>query len=487
MTSLQMQKSWLCCLLPLLLFFLPNMAHANMAHGDQSSAVLKQYLPLAERMRHYRTPGMALAVFTPQGIAWSAGYGLTSREGRPVTGTTRFQAASVSKVVAAASALLLAAKAGLSLDAPLNEHLRSWQLPNHYWGAIPPVTLRQLLSHTAGINVPGFPGYPLQAPLPTLLQILKGQSPATTPAVAVTRYPGSGFHYSGGGTSAVQQLLQDLSGNNYARLARELVLDPCDMEHSGFNLNGVAPDQVALAHNARGEPVAGGWRRYPELAAAGLWSSAQDLAQLGRSLCLARIGHPAAPWPGTDLRVMFTRQAGDRNLAMGHGLFLKTSGTLAFHEGANYGYRCLLLMVPERCEGVAVMTNGENGRGLIMDVLRALADIYHWPGLAPLADPAVTQPPAALLQRAGRHYAGAWRDARGQVIRIVHNNNGLELQLFEAMTPQPLRVLPPHHKGRAPRLLLPDPLEPQTLQRDGDALLLRRPLFGVLRLRRVYY
>jgi len=444
----------------------------------------------ARLLQACRTPGFAVAVFTAQGLDWEAGYGVTTAApaaaaAASVTAGTRFQAASVSKVAAAVCAMRMAAAGVLSLDAPVNERLDSWRLPNRFGRPVPPVRLRELLSHTAGVNVPGFPGYDRGAGLPTLLEILQGSPPAVTPPVAVTLYPGSVFRYSGGGTTVVQQLLQDVSGRPYAELVRELVLEPCGMASSGF----AAPrgGDVALGHDALGAPLPGGWRVYPELAAAGLWSTAGDLARLGRSLCLAAAGRSAEPLPQAWARAMFALHARDGDLGMGLGLFVQLGRERAvFHEGANRGYRCLLFMLPERCEGLAVMTNAENGRSLAMQVLQAVAEVYGWQGIAGGVGRA--EGPEPLPQAALEAFAGRWRDAHGGETLLAPLNGGkggLGLQLFQDMVPIPCRLAAVDDGSGLPMLAAPDPLDPLLLRRDGEALVVERRLFGDLRLRRV--
>jgi CubicO group peptidase (beta-lactamase class C family) len=167
-----------------------------------------------------------------------------------------FQAGSVSKSVAAFAVLRLVDSGALDLDQDVNERLVSWQLPDGEG-----VTLRRLLSHTAGLGIEFFPGYEGPGELPTLVEVLDGAPPATTDPVRVETPPGNGFRYSGGGYALVQLLVEDVTGTAFAEVARELVLEPVGMTSSTF------------------EQRAGAWHRYPEQAAAGLWTTAADLAR----------------------------------------------------------------------------------------------------------------------------------------------------------------------------------------------------------------
>ncbi|WP_268239665.1 serine hydrolase domain-containing protein [Deinococcus radiotolerans] len=153
-----------------------------------------------ERMALYHVPGVSVAVIQDGHIAWAKGYGVLSADGAARVGTeTLFQAASISKAVTATAALTMVQDGRLPLDAPVNAALRAWTVPARRpeWAA--GVTVRRLLSHTAGIGAPGYLGYRAGQPVPSLLNVLRGEAPATSPAVRVERAPGQAYRYSGGG------------------------------------------------------------------------------------------------------------------------------------------------------------------------------------------------------------------------------------------------------------------------------------------------
>jgi CubicO group peptidase (beta-lactamase class C family) len=175
-----------------------------------------RHAALADRMVHYRVPGVSIAVIDNYQIEWSCGFGaIEAGSTKPVTSHTLFQAASISKSFSALGALLLVEQGKLSLDKDVNLRLRNWKVPDNRYTAGHPVTLRELLSHTAGTTVGGFPGYPRDAQLPTLIQILDGVPPANTPPVRVDKQPGGGWRYSGGGYEIVQLLIDDVSGEAF--------------------------------------------------------------------------------------------------------------------------------------------------------------------------------------------------------------------------------------------------------------------------------
>ncbi|HYR11794.1 MAG TPA: serine hydrolase domain-containing protein, partial [Longimicrobium sp.] len=272
-----------------------------------------QGAPIAERMRASNTPAVSVAVINNGRIEWARAYG-TLQAGTPAADTaTLFQAASISKPVSVLGALLLAERGQLSLDADVNTFLRSWKVPENAFTAQEKVTLRRIMSHSAGLTVHGFPGYAMTAAVPTTVQVLDGQAPANTAPVRVDTFPGSLLRYSGGGTTVMQQVLVDVTGRPFPMFMREEVLLPLGMMHSSFDLEVPADRaaRIARAHNREGAPIAGGWHRYPEMAAAGLWTTPQDLARFLLAVHRASKGSEGGVVSPALARQMLTQQSGD--------------------------------------------------------------------------------------------------------------------------------------------------------------------------------
>ena len=198
---------------------------------------------IQERMKHYKSPGVSIAVINDFRIEWVKAYGFTDIETRdPVSERTLFQAGSISKPVAAMVALKKVEQGKISLDENINDKLTSWKLPDNEFTAKQKVTLGHLLSHSAGLTVHGFPGYEVGAPLPTLPQVLNGASPANTAAVRVNLEPGTKFRYSGGGTTIMQLALMDIEGKPFPIIAQETVLGPLQMRDSTYSQP--LPDEI---------------------------------------------------------------------------------------------------------------------------------------------------------------------------------------------------------------------------------------------------
>jgi CubicO group peptidase (beta-lactamase class C family) len=335
-------------------------------------------------MAHHHTPGLSIAVIHQDEIEWAQGYGVKEAgKPEPVTADTLFQAGSISKPVAAVAALRLVEAGRLDLDADVNCYLTSWRVPaNQGWQ--PKVTLRQLLSHTGGLTVHGFPGYAQGQSTPTSVQVLNGEEPANTPPVRVDILPGVQHRYSGGGTTVVQQILMDLLGKPFPQIVRELVFEPVGMVHSTYEQP--LPERywpsAATAHPKNARPLEGRWHTYPEMAAAGLWTTASDLARFALELQRARAGRSNKVLSVETVKEMLTPQ-GEENVGL--GVFLEGSGaSLRFgHGGWDEGFVAKLTAYQDQGYGAVVMLNSNQGWPLMEEIVRAIATEYGWPGYLP--------------------------------------------------------------------------------------------------------
>jgi len=359
---------------------------------------------LTERMKTYRVPGVSIAVINGNDIEWEEGYGFLESGGTsPVTPDTLFQAASISKPVAAAAALYYVEKGVLGLDEDVNSRLRSWKVPENAWTKKGRVTLRGLLSHTAGITVSGFPGYAEGKERPTLKQILDGAKPANTPPIKVDIEIGSRFRYAGGGYAILQQLLTDVLGRPFPFILRDAVFIKLDMSQSTYEqpLPQALAGRSASGHRANGSVIPGRWHTYPEMAAAGLWTTPTDLALFAREIMLAKEGKSDRLLSQVMVELMLSPV----KEGVGLGLFVKGSGQdLQFsHSGGNEGFRCHMMVYPERGQGAVVMTNGDLGGELLMEILHSLAAEYGWPDFLPLEKETVDVAAAELEALAGTY------------------------------------------------------------------------------------
>jgi len=334
---------------------------------------------LEERMAHHGVPGVSIAVIRDFRIDWHAGYGSANRKaGTPVDAMTRFQAASVSKPVTAFAALRMVADGRLDLTSDVNDQCVTWKVGDNAFTAEQPVTLGHLLSHTAGMTVHGFPGYAAGEEVPTLVQVLDGTGPAHTDPVRVDQVPGQGWRYSGGGYTVVQQLMIDAAGMPFPDLMRDLVLEPLGMTASTF-ANPLPADQLghaAAGVRADGSDVPGLRHTYPEMAAAGLWTTAKDLALFAIGVQRAVKGQSLL-LSGEAACRMLTPVA--RGCALGFSILQRGGAVLFEHGGRNEGFLAELIASRDGGYGAVVMVNSNRG-DLIREVVQAVAHAYGWDG-----------------------------------------------------------------------------------------------------------
>ena len=209
-------------------------------------------LDLQTIMRQLQMPGLSIAVIDNFQIAWAKGYGVTAvGSTTPVSPDTLFQTGSISKPVAAMGTMHLVQEGKLSLDEDVNKKLLNWKVPENEFTREQKVTLRRLMSHSAGTTVHGFPGYPVGGPIPTLVQVLNGEPPANTKPIVVDIVPGTQWRYSGGGVTIEQQLVLDVTGKPFPQFMRETVLDKIGMDHSTYE-QPLPPAKAAMAASGTG-------------------------------------------------------------------------------------------------------------------------------------------------------------------------------------------------------------------------------------------
>jgi CubicO group peptidase (beta-lactamase class C family) len=337
---------------------------------------------LRERMAALKVTGLSIAVFDEAGQVWAKGYGLADAETREaVTVRTLFQAGSISKSVNALAVLLAASRGAFSLDVPVNDLLSEWKLPDSPLTKQTPVTLRRLLSHTAGTTVHGFPGYPTGAPLPTLLEVLDGAPPANTPPVRVELLPGAQFRYSGGGTTITQLVLVDAFSQPYPVILEQQVLGPLGMSSSTFQqpLSGDWLRRAAAGHGADGAVIPTRRHVYPEMAAAGLWTTPTDLVTFFRELALARAGRSKAI-PAELAREMTDLIDPEARVGLGVFLYERRGAPLFGHDGVDEGFNASAVSSLDGVHGVVMMANSASGMRLFPDIERTVFAALGWAG-----------------------------------------------------------------------------------------------------------
>jgi CubicO group peptidase (beta-lactamase class C family) len=411
-----MQRKILLSLLLLFAAFARSSSHAQNGLAERILRVEKGLLPavvikgqssgqsLTERMRHYNVPGVSFAVINDGKLEWAKGYGVVQAGGAtPVTAETLFQAASISKPVAVMAALAMVEGKKLTLDENVNLRLKSWRVPDNEFTKEEAVTLRRLASHSAGLTVHGFAGYAAGSPVPSTAQVLDGQAPANSAPVRVNVKPGSLWRYSGGGITVMQLLMSDVAGQPFPAVMRELALNKLGMKNSTYEqpLPADFAARAASGHHNNGELVKGDWHTYPEMAAAGLWTTPSDLARFAIEIQQAKAGSSKKVLSQAMTTQMLTKQSGDYGL----GLALGGSGRAATfsHGGSNEGFKCMMFAYVETGQGAVVMTNGDQGGALANEILRSIAREYGWPDFQPVERTVAQVNPALFAEYVGEY------------------------------------------------------------------------------------
>ena len=357
---------------------------------------------IAERMKHYKVPALSVAVIKDFKIEWARAYGVKDLEANQPTSTeTLFQAGSISKSVAAMVAMKKVEEGKISLDENINNKLTSWKLPDNEFTAEKKVTLKNLLSHTSGTTVHGFPGYAITEKVPTLQQVLDGAAPANTAPVRVDFEPGTRFRYSGGGTTIAQLAIMDIEKKPYPDIARETVLGPLNMTNSTYSqpLPADWRKKAATGYRSNGEEVEGKIHIYPEMAAAGLWTTPTDLAKFGIEVQLSLAGKSNKILKKDSVDMMTKSFMDDAGL----GFFVEKHGNALYfgHGGADEGFRAELLVSRDKGYGIAVMANSDNGQ-ILREVIRSVAREYGWDEFLPAPYELISVSAAQLEAFTGR-------------------------------------------------------------------------------------
>jgi len=336
---------------------------------------------LEELMARFGVPGVSVAVISDYKIHWAKAYGIADvTSGAKVDTDTVFQAASISKPVNAMAVLKAVQDGRFGLDQDINTILKSWMLPGDGFTTEQPVTLRSLTSHTSGTGDGfGFPGYHPSAPRPTVVQILDGEKPSNVGKVRLERRPFTGQKYSGGAVTITQLTLTDTVGRPYPEILQEWVLKPIGMTRSGYD-QPLTPERdrnAARAHNGRGAAMDTKWHVYPELAAAGLWTTPTDLAKFAIEVQLSTRGRSNKVLSQTMAREMIT-PVGVGPFAVGFSIQQKGEGWYFTHSGGNWGFGCDLLAHVRKGYGVVVMTNGDGGFRVVQEIEARVAAAYGW-------------------------------------------------------------------------------------------------------------
>lgn len=342
------------------------------AQNDEAHQKLKAALDtdLPERIKAKNVPGMAIAVFDQGKIIYTKGIGLADVQNEnPVSETTGFNIGSISKMFTAWGVMKLVEQGKVDLDSPVESYLTRWKLPASEFDH-KKVTIRALLSHTAGISVHGYPGFRPDQKLPNLEASLKGANGdvRADEAVAVTIQPQTKFEYSGGGYAILQLMIEEVSGVSFARYMQKEIFVPLGMTHTSFILDEAILKSSAKPYDEEGKEIY--LERFTAQAAAGLHTNLNDLITFAR-----------ATFEGNTVLKTETITAMQKPVAISGGRYgLGYMGypmgpiTVRGHAGSNDGWESAFLMDFATQSGMILLTNGSQGKDV------AIATLRQWVG-----------------------------------------------------------------------------------------------------------
>lgn len=357
-------------------------------------------ITLKERMAFYGVNGLSIAVIKDHQMIWAKGYGFADKsEKRTVNENTLFQAASISKSLNAVGVLKLVQDNKINLDADINTLLKSWKFPYDSVSKGKKITIANLLSHTGGTTVHGFPGYTYKEAIPKTTDILNGKAPANTEAVRSEAEPGLQFSYSGGGTTITQLITSDITGQTYSEYMWKNVLKPMGMTNSSYDQPPLDSKKKLLAtgYTTEGIEIEGKYHIYPEQAAAGLWTTPTDLSKYIIELQLSYKGKSNKVLSQKMVHTMFTPYLPKHEAAL--GVFISKEGSEYYfiHGGSNEGFRCQYLGSIESGNGVIVMLNSDNG-GIMDEIINSVANVYNWKDYYKPVEKTVVNVPETILE-----------------------------------------------------------------------------------------
>ncbi len=336
---------------------------------------------LEQRMKALNINAVSIAVIKNNKIDWSSTYGVTMASSPAIANcNTVFQAASISKPIAMMGALRMAEKGIIDLDKNIQSYLTDFQLPQGKQTSDNPVTFRNILNHTSGINPSGYWGYGHDEAIPSDLDIVNGVKPTNSDALAVLAPPATQLRYSGAGYTLAEIAMQDIFKQPFESIMQRWIIEPSNMKTADFTqpIDRKKHQSIAHGHQANGTAVKGGWRNHPEQAAAGLWTNANDLASFLTEIGKGYRGKSAVFSKGV-INELFNQEIenhyyGFRTLATGDNLAIA-------HYGGTQGYRSAMVLDVTTGNGAVILTNSNNGSLLTGDILRSVAKHYQWPYL----------------------------------------------------------------------------------------------------------
>ena len=379
---------------------------------------------IKNKMLEYKIPAMSLALINQGKIEWADIYrNANFPEEHQLNCSNIFQAASLSKPVTFLAALRMHSAGKIDLDKNIQEYLKDFVLPQGKQTAENPVTFRNIFSHTSGISPGGYEGYARDLPMPSDLDILRGSAGVNSPAIEVIAPPNETLAYSGGGYTLAELALQGLFQDEFSNIMQKWILEPAGMKHSKFTQPLSASDSILVAkgHTQSGAVIEGGWRNYPEQAAAGLWSNSIDLAKFLIEIYNAYQGNSSI-FSQSDIKSIISQER-DGHV---YGFLLNRSGDdiSITHYGGNAGYRTGMTISLTSGNGLVYLINSDNGGALGNELFLSASQVYDWKQFKQTSVQRKQVEPEVLKELSGKY---KWNDQIDLSITFDESNNTVSL------------------------------------------------------------
>ena len=390
---------------------------------------------IAERMKYHNINGASIAVIKNYKIDFAKSYGFADTALKiKANNETIYSAGSISKLVTAVIVMKLVDEGKLSLDSNVNNYLKSWKLDENDFTKQKPITLKMLLSHTAGASQSAYWGFkPTEKDLPTITEILNGNKKAGSNKVVINSQPNKEFRYSGGGYMIVQMILMDVLQKDFESIAQEYVFKPLQMSSSTF----AQPLPIQFKQRFSYGYSAASWYTgkpyiYPQQAAAGLHTTATDLAKLIIAIQKSIVGKSnflSCKTANTLVAPQVQISNGGYLEQMGVGAFLlqqannKTAeGKYFEHQGSNAGFISFAIGSVVNGNGAVILLNsGDDFNGFGIELRRSIALTYNWTNFLPKQIEPITLQPNETNAYEGRYLKG-----KNEVVTIKAEKNYLK-------------------------------------------------------------
>lgn len=341
------------------------------ANNENNRLDLKTNLEekVPDLMKKYNIPGVSIASINNGEIEWIENYGYADKNKKlPVNNNTIFQVGSISKTFTAWGIMNLVEEGKLDLDTSVENYLTRWHIPDTTFNK-DYVTIRKILSHTAGLSVPSYAGYSPNSTLPSIEQSLSGESNDIYRLELISE-PGKQFQYSGGGYTLLQLVIEEVTGLSFSKYMENEVLKPLGMENSFFDIDYSLESNISKGYGYFGQELPN--YIYTEKAAAGLYTTIDDMANFVVSNQKILRSNEEILLSPDSLRTMTSQVEVNgqyTNYGLGYQVRELSSGEkMISHGGTNRGWNSQFSYLPDRNNGIIILTNSDMGHHLINDM-----------------------------------------------------------------------------------------------------------------------